>query len=241
MMNEHSNTDAINKIALPLEAEAIFLANRYDLPIEGGVLRLNRTNEQLQEIFSLKQRYESALRQRKKNQATTAQSDAWQRHKVFLYNISSRQGSIQVSVIDCSLVPESKRIDMHELQTYFKNQAVAEQLSFSANQVERWILQEASEYCNLQLSSFVLQAATGVARFINEVTVNDSSPVEVEQVVKLLHQAYSLRDTQLFTADEIRELGLTPEQGEKLGIMIAQKQAGLQGVKNTVSGGEQTA
>lgn len=75
--------------------------------------------------------------------------------------------------------------------------------------------------------------------------IDCSAPFEPTQTLgeisDLLYAVHALRDTQLFTADEIRSLGLNSEQGEKLGILLAQKQAGVQGVKKTVSGGEQTA
>lgn len=216
--------------------------NGMPLPISGGILRQGRTEQQAKDIYSLSNELSTCIRQKKYNRVKKIKDTAFSQHAVILYNESSNRGGVHVTAVDLSRIPSDERNQIREsIESCFRDLAKSDgQHAFSANLAEWHAIQSAANIYKIDESAFVLQASKGIADFVVESALSGES-ISLDDTFSLLHRLLSLRDTKLFTADEIRKLGLTGEQGEIFGKMQEQKQAGLRGVKNTVSGGEQTA
>ena len=166
----------------------------------------------------------------------------WQEHKVLVWEESSRENVTRLA-LECfadnhiEFTPEERK----RLEKVRKQRGKASQFSISLSGAEKFSVRHAADFEGLSPSSFVTRASYLMAEYIVRANLDSKPSFSIDVAFSMLDAAHSLRDTQLFTADEIRELGLTPEQRERLGGMIARKQAGLQGVKKPVSGGEQTA
>lgn len=191
------------------------------------------------EVRKLCEDYKSASSRNRKK----IKDRLWQEHKVLVWEESSRE-NVTLLALECfndahiEFTPELRK----SLEKERKQREKSSQFSISLSAEERFRVRFAAHFAGLSPSSFVTRASYLMAAYIVRANLGSITPrVSLDDAFSMLDAAHSLRDTQLFTADEIRELGLTPEQREKLGGMIARKQAGLWGVKKPVSGGEQTA
>lgn len=211
--------------------------------IRGHVNPVGRTEEQLQAIYTAQQEYRSCLEKKEYEKASRIKERTFANYSVLFSPLSSTRAKLCVGLYDFCCIPDSEKTQAKETcEKYIKQRRQARrQISFSVNDSEqKAIALAALNFDCHEVSSFALQASLGVASLVHDEWLRIAG-LNLNDLFYLLRDALNVDDLQLFTADEIRELGLTPEQSEQLGGMIAQKQAGLWGVKKPVSGGEQTA
>lgn len=239
---------------LDLEADITAQKGRKDFrkPLQdvGNTMKLlSEYPSRVQELYN---EYKSSDT-RKRNQI---KDELWEKHHVLIYNTASRCNIPVLEIEDFSgndvqfTVEERKRLEKIRLQ-----KKSTKQISISLSRGEDDWIKLAAQALKLPQTTFITRSSWLVAEYVMRLYCDAAAPLfelknpdfdeicisDLETVSKTLYAAHALRDTQLFTTDEIRKLGLNEEQGIQLGIMIAQKQAGLQGVQKPVSGGEQTA
>lgn len=162
---------------------------------------------------------------RKKNKI---KKSLWETHHVLLYDLASRVGEPLPELVDFSAYPnniftENKRKEL-EIALLGKNKP--SQISITLSNEEKSWITSAADTLGAQMSAFISQSSCLVAHY-TMLCLSDDVTTSMGEIKEMLCTAHALRDTKLFTEDEILSLGLTPEQLRRFADLLESKQGGL--------------